>query len=149
MPVRTRTSNRDMGTLLRGKRRDLNSYMYSEPLPEDAEADLPPPTDLMDLEAEGPVPGEGVPADALDALGADETETSAVVVKAPGEEADPDMFTYEQMGNGGWAVYPPGVPCPGESYKCQLDHPAGEEDFLAMEEALDAAGALNEETGYA
>jgi len=146
MPLRT--TNRDMGNLIRGKRRNLNEYMYNGPAPEDAEVDLPPPTDLMDLEDEEIVPGDEPPMAAVDALAADETETGAIVVKAPGEEAEPDMFTYEQGPGGGWMVYPPGVPCPGDTYKCQLDHPAGEDDFLAMEEALDAAGALNEETGY-
>ena len=139
-----RTSNRDMGNLIRGKRRALDNYMYQPPVDEE-EMDLPPPTDLVDVEDEALVPGDEDPMEALNELGADLTETPAIVVKAPGEEADPDMFTYEQMDNGAWMTYPPGVPCEGEGYKVQLDHPATEEDFLSMEEALTAAGSTGGE----
>lgn len=136
------TSNRDMGNLIRAKRRALNEYMFQAP---DAgpPTDAPLPADLVDLKNGSIAPGEDTPTDAVGQLGADTTETNAVVVKAPGEKDDPDMFTYEPGPDGGWMVYPPGTPCPSDSYKCQLDHPATSEDFTAMEEALDAAGGLS------
>jgi hypothetical protein len=111
------TSNRDMGNLIRAKRRALNEYMFQAP---DAgpPTDAPLPADLVDLKNGSIAPGGDTPTDA-------------------------DMFTYEPGPGGGWMVYPPGTPCPSDSYKCQLDHPATSEDFTAMEEALDAAGGLS------
>ena len=137
-----RTTNKDMGTMLRKERRGMLDYMYQGG---EDEMTPPPPADLVDLEDEELIPGEETPIEAVDELGAEATETPAVVVKAPGEETEDDLYTYEQGENGGWMVYPPGTPCPSEGYKCQLDHPATEEDFLSMEEALDAAGATGEE----
>jgi hypothetical protein len=136
-----------MGNLMRTKRRSLDDYMYQPPKSGGtAVLDEIEPADaaLDDIE---------IPEETTETLG-DLAELpggvgeSAIVVRAPGEEDSPEMFTYEPSADapGAWVVYPPGVPCPAEGYRVQLDHAASPEEFEDMEIALDEAGAMNEES---
>jgi hypothetical protein len=100
----------DMNALLRGKRKELDAYMY-------------------------PAEGEATP----ESSDAPTEDVAAMTLKAPGEERDPAMWVYEQNEAGGWVMYPPDVPCPTESSRVEIDHPATEAELTEMAEMLGGA----------
>jgi hypothetical protein len=112
------TSSRDMSDMMRGRRKQMMSH-YTGP-EDEAEAEDSPK---------------------------EEAKEKSLTVAAPGEPSTGDTFEYEPLTDmpGAWVVYPPGVPCDENEYRVQMDRPAGVEDFAAMQEALDEAGATNPE----
>lgn len=127
------TSSRDMGNLMRTKRRALDDYMY-EP-PKSASSAEKADTVISELEADEP--GLSTHADDV----AEETaETPAITVLGPEDESDPEQYTYEKMDNGAWMVYPPGVPCEAGKSRVQMDHAATEAEYADMDAALGESG---------
>ena len=109
------TTNKDMSDMMRGGREALNSYMYDAPAPDDEAAETVPDDEAAE--------GEGL------------------VLVPPGQDDDPEMFTYKSNGDGTWVVYPPGMPCDPGEYRIQSDHAATAEEMASMQTMLDEATA--------
>jgi hypothetical protein len=124
----------NMNDMMRAKRRDMESYMYQPPKAADD-------TSVVS-ESDSDQPTDAAPADVAAAL---PDSVGAITVLAPGDEASPDMYTYEKMDTGAWMVYPPGVPCETGKSRVQLDHAATEAEYADMEAALEASDQTKSE----
>jgi hypothetical protein len=118
------TSNKAMADRLRGARDELSSYMYQAP--EASTDDLAEPP-LPPDEVEGAAPED-------------------FTVLEPGDEADPEKYTYELAPGspGAWMVYPPGVPCESTGQRIQTSGPASASELTEMEAALGGGTAPSE-----
>jgi len=57
----------------------------------------------------------------------------------PGEQPDPNQYTYEPHPSGGWMVYPPGVTAPSNTNSASLPRAASTADYRRLQEAFTLA----------
>lgn len=113
------TTNRDMGDMMRTRRKEMADAPLYEGPPSDADTESP----------KEDAPGK------------------KFTVKAPGEPSEGESYEYEPFLDmpGAWIVYPPGVPCDDTEYRITMEKPASAEDFTGMQEAIENAGGTNPE----